>query len=681
VNICLITAPTVTDFGDPEELGSDSVQVASSEPSLGVLSLAAVLEKRKDHVRILNLNRTYLAYSGSQDALKPQPFAEVAAQLITETGADVYGFGSICSSYPLTIRIAEAVKALRPKSTILLGGPQASVVDVNTLSAFAFVDLVLRGEAENSLPVLLDELGGERQLERVPGLSYRSRSQIQRNPNSPVIENLDALPLPAYHLTEDLQHSKRAVLEMGRGCPFACTFCSTNDFFRRNFRLRSPARILQDMRDIAASYSIRDFNLVHDMFTIDRRRVVAFCEAMIASNEHFTWSCSARTDCVDEELLELMARAGCRGVFFGVEVGSDRMQKIIDKNLSIKRAEEIIDITDRLGMHSTVSLITGFPEETWDDLRQTVHMFTHSARCTHSSPQLNILAPLAGTPLYSEYRHEMVLEELCSPMSHQGKYQNEADTRLIQQHPEIFPNFYLLPTPHLDRSCLLELREFALMGVARFRWLLSAIHQNTTGLLEFFKEWYEHRLHERPGLVGSKLRSYYRTSAFRADFVAFVGAHRVGKNASVEALVEYEKAMMQCLSDTDSTPIGELIPQGANLWWSDIPIRRPRIRTVTLSCDIQRVLDGLKTRSEPMWARGLHFYIAREVSPGLDRLDQVSDWLASLIRACDGRSDIEEVVQKLSPKLGEIEIESRAYVLMRLLQGAQGEGVIEIYRA
>src|SRR6185312_1909663 len=133
-------------------------------------------------------------------------------------------------------------------------------------------------------------------------------------------------------------------------------FCSTNDFFRRNFRLRSPVRILRDMRDLAVSYGLTDFDLVHDMFTVDRRRVVAFCETMIASGENFTWSCSARTDCVDGELLTLMAHAGCRGLFFGIETGSARMQAIIEKDLDLMRAAEIIDTAERLGIGTTVSL-------------------------------------------------------------------------------------------------------------------------------------------------------------------------------------------------------------------------------------------------------------------------------------------------------------------------------------
>ena len=317
MDICLITAPTVAEFGDLAEITSESVVQAASEPQLGILGLAAVLEERGDAPRIADLNRTYLGYSQSVGRSQLSEFTEFAAQAIAANNTSLYGFSSICSSYPLTIRIAKTLKALRPESTILLGGPQASVVDMQTLAAFPFVDLVLRGEAEHTLPQLMNQLEGERRLDQVPGLTYRLDSRPHRNANASVIEDLDALPSPAYHLTGELHGADRASLELGRGCPFACTFCSTNDFFRRNFRLRSPERVLRDMRLIAAEYSIRDFELVHDMFTVDYRRVAAFCEAMIASGDQFTWSCSARTDRINEELLDLMARAGCRGIFFG----------------------------------------------------------------------------------------------------------------------------------------------------------------------------------------------------------------------------------------------------------------------------------------------------------------------------------------------------------------------------
>jgi len=681
MDICLVSAPTVAEFADPEETGSEPVRQAACEPQLGILSLAAILEARGDNPRIVNLNRNYLDYSDGKVSSGGQTFAEEAARAVAARDADLYGFSSICSSYPLTIRITRALKALRPKSTILLGGPQASVVDVQTLEAFPFVDQVLRGEAEKTLPLVLDQLAGEGRLDRVPGLTYRVGMEPRRNADAPVIQDLDALPLPAYHLTTDLQGAKRATLELGRGCPFACTFCSTNDFFRRNFRLRSPERVLRDMRMIAETYSIRDFELVHDMFTIDRRRVAIFCEAMIASGNDFTWSCSARTDCIDEELLELMARGGCRGIFFGVEAGSERMQKIIDKHLDPKRAEEIIDATERLGIHSTVSLITGFPDETWDDLRETIRIFMHSARCPKSHPQLNLLAPLAKTPIYSKHKNELVLEELCSSMSHQSRIRDDADLRLIRRYPEIFSNFYTLPTPHLSRDRLLELREFALTGAGRFRWILSAIQQNTTGILDFFLEWREHRMALRPGLKGSDLRYYYRKDDFGKEFLAFVRAHGVGRAPDVEALLDCEDALRRsALGDSNPRPNGKLVMPGAALCRGDIPVRKGRVIVFELDCDIQRVIDALKLGTRPVLVRGRHFYITREVSRNIDRVDQVSHWMACVLRLCDGLRSIEEIVPQLSTDLPEVVERLHEYVCLRLLEGALAEEFVSIYR-
>lgn len=679
--ISLVSAPTVTEFSDADELSCDSVFEAASEPQLGILSLAAVLEARGDRTHITNLDRAYFDHVCPSNGAATEDFAEVAARQIVAEDADVYGFSSLCNSYPLTIRIAKAVKALRPHAIILFGGPQASVVDLETLAAFAFVDFVLRGEAEITLPLLLDRLAGEHQLEQVPGLSYRIEARPQRNANAPVITDLDALPTPAYHLTTDLRGAQRASLELGRGCPFACTFCSTNDFFRRNFRLRSPQRVLRDMRIIAERHGIRDFQLIHDMFTVDRKRVVAFCEAMLSSGEDFTWSCSARTDCVDEDLLEFMARAGCCGVFFGVESGSERMQEIIDKHLDPKRAEEIIDFAERLGIRTTVALITGFPEESRDDLRDTVRVFMHSTRCPSSHPQLNLLAPLAATPLYSRHKHELFLDELCSSISYQGRYQQELDLKLIRTYPEIFPNFYTIPTQHLGRSYLSELREFTLMAVERFRWLLTAVDQATTGILDFFEQWRSHRARLRAEFRGLELRHYYRTQDFQRDFLSFVGEHEVAEKPAVAALLDYERESRRATAEPISFQKGEVVPNGSALQPTDRPRRKDRVTVIELTCDIQFVVDALKARAEPVRRSGSHFYITREVSTGIDRLDQISDWMASLLRLCDGERNVKNIVEVFSAKLSRIAKPQRGYTCMQLLAGAQSNKLIDVYRS
>jgi radical SAM superfamily enzyme YgiQ (UPF0313 family) len=678
MHLCLVSAPTVTEYRSLGELSTDAVRLASSRPPLGILSLAASLEGHGERPDVVEVNDTYLRFVESSGGSSSSGFAEYLAYAIVAIDADIYGFSSICSTYPLTVRVAEAVKKLRPDAKILFGGPQASVVDVSTLTAFPFVDFVLRGEAEITLPSLLEELEVEGRLDKVGGLTYREGSLVRRNGNAPVVQDLNSLPSPAYHLSNCFKGSFDASVELGRGCPFSCTFCSTNDFFRRNFRLRSPERVLGDMRKIAKEYSITQFSLVHDMFTVDKRRVIEFCNAMISSGEGFTWSCSARTDCVDESLLDLMARSGCSSVFFGVEAGSRKMQKIIDKHLDPERAEEIIDIAERLGIGTTVSLITGFPEETWDDVRETLRIFMHSVRCPRSGPQLNILAPLAGTPIYTAHKHQLVLEELCSDISHQGLRQNEADLELIRNHLEVFPNFYLLPLQNMDREALLELREFLTVAVECFRWLMCAIDQAVTDTLGFYLEWRVYRTSLRPGLVGSVLRRYYVGIDFRDDFLAFVRLHEVGKQQIVTALLSAEDALRKSTRATLRS--GQQLNPDQPLYWSDVPSTTEFIDVVELQCNLQKIVDGLKSRINLPVQPHRSFYAIRELANGDRSLTNVSEWLAALIRACDGMRTIEEVMTQLSLDILDVDDEFKSYVFLKLIQEAQTQGIVSIYR-
>ena len=539
MDLCLVAAPIVTEFGYAADLQSQSVLDLVYYPHLGVLSLAGTIAKQDKAPAIVNLNRLYYDYvtrqtidpgSLARDFCVLDDFERHAVETLLAIRADIYGFSSICSTYPLTVRLAKGLRQANPECTILFGGPQASVVDRQTLAAFPFVDFVLRGEAEETLPMLLSELADGRRFGSIPGLTHRSPFGITRNGTPPVIENLDLLPTPDYSLEGGFVPLTRAALEAGRGCPFDCTFCSTNDFFRRRFRMKSPERIVEEMRALSAMWGYRDFDLTHDMFTVDRRKVAAFSEAMIAAGDGYGWSCSARSDFVDEELMGLMSRAGCKGLFFGIESGSVRIQRIMRKELDPARAKRVIAFADRQGINTTVSLIMGFPEETWQDIEDSIDIFVLALRGEHSFPQYEMLAPLAETPLYTHRTAEPELDELCSDMSHQGRRQSGADRDLILKHPDIFPNFYLLPTPHLERAALMELREFirTMADGNRLRWLLVALHRATGGLLGVFFEWRQYRMRLRPDLQAIALREYYIGRTSTDDFVAFLPASGIG---------------------------------------------------------------------------------------------------------------------------------------------------------
>ena len=441
MKVCLISAPTANQFNGRAVGEAEASRIMGELAPVGILSLAAVLEGKGLQPEVVDLNRVYYEWlQGSQNQRHSETdFCSFAGDYFAGrdfAGVDFFGFSTVCSSYPVTLRIAAEVKRAHPESVVVLGGPQASVVDIATMRAYPSIDLVVRGEAEQTLPALVDALDGDGALAAIPGITFRRNEdgEIVRNPAAPLVSDLDALPFPAFHLFPDVRHCRHFPLELGRGCPFSCTFCSTNDFFRRNFRLKSPAQMIADMRRIRQTYGINSFELVHDMFTVDRKRVVAFCEALLESKRNnpedaFIWGCSARTDCVDEELIELMSKAGCRGIFFGIETGSKRMQKIIDKGLELNDSAERVRSCDKFKINTAVSLMAGFPDETMTDLRDTAAFFVDSLRYDHADPQLSILAPLAGTPISTQHKDALQLNDDVADMSYRGWRQDTRRSR------------------------------------------------------------------------------------------------------------------------------------------------------------------------------------------------------------------------------------------------------------
>jgi len=276
------------------------------------------------------------------------------------------------------------------------------------------------------------------------------------------------------------------------------------------------------MRRVRATYGIDTFELVHDMFTVDRKRVAAFCEALLDASDKFYWGCSARTDCIDEELIELMASAGCRGIFFGIETGSARMQKVIDKGLDLAESAARVRACDKSKIKTAVSLIVGFPEETKEDLRSTIGFFMDSLRSDHADPQLVILAPLAGTPIHQQHKNDLFLDDADSNMAYRGWDQGPEEKKMINEHPDIFPNFYSVPTPFLDHEFLKELRDFLLNGIKTARSLLRELRIAGADMLVVFEEWRAWRRKNKGDLERDDLAAYYAGDSFPHDLLEFV---------------------------------------------------------------------------------------------------------------------------------------------------------------
>lgn len=422
-----------------------SLEMLDVHPHLGLLALAAAAEPDGHRVTIYDPKRELRAGKLRYD----ETLYDRVAGAVLRSAPEVVGFTTLGCSFIVAVNVAAILKRRAPEVPVLLGGPHATMLHREILERFPQFDAIVRYEADETFPAVLANLASRR-FDTIPGISWRPSpfaAELRYTDGKPKIRDLDALPIASYdrYPVEELELEPMRV-EAGRGCPFACTFCSTASFFQRSFRLKSPGRLVKELDLLHERYGCSDFKLDHDMFTVNRRKVVEFCEAV--RGRGYRWRASARIDRVDPELLTLMAEAGCVHLYFGVETGSARMQQVCEKRLDVERVIPILDAARDVGIETTASFICGYPEETEADQADTLDLI---GRCVDASRlvQLHLLVPEPGTPMYDRLAAEIRYD------GYGGRYNAEVlgpgDETLIREHPAIFQTYYHYPT-ELERG-------------------------------------------------------------------------------------------------------------------------------------------------------------------------------------------------------------------------------------
>jgi len=410
-------------------------------PHLGLISLIAEIEGSR-HVPLLydpmlQLQRGHLVLDSSI-------YDDVAEQLL-QTEPSAVGLTALGCNFIAVVKIARRIKQRRPETLILLGGPHPTVLESPIMTKFADFDVLVRGEAEETIVPLLDALDAGKELSAIPGISYRDGSRVCRSTVDAGIMDVNRLPMAAFHsypISELGLGSMR--VEAGRGCPFHCTFCSTATFFGRKYRVKAAPKLVSELKSLHRAYNITDFSLQHDLFTVNRRKVLEFCEEVRPCS--FSWTCSARIDCVDSELLCEMARSGCRGIYFGVETGSSNLQELVRKRLDLNLLTPTLTKAKDLGISVTTSFIIGFPHETLSDLEATLDCLD---RCHRISPattclQLHLLTPEPGTALYEENKNQLLYDGHISDFNFPTLATDES--AMLRGNPDIFMNHHFYQT-------------------------------------------------------------------------------------------------------------------------------------------------------------------------------------------------------------------------------------------
>lgn len=413
-----------------------------TNPQIGQLILRDIL-KEKYTVECINFD--YLAKKGIityKDTIWEN--IDMFYEYIIDMNPAIVGFYTICNSFLTTLLLAKKIKEERPEIKILFGGPHATLTAKECLTDFNFIDVISLGEAEKTIMQIVDELMGDCNFSKVKGVAYKKQDQIWINEREPLLRNDElAKYTPLDYTPVEITKSTVIELEAGRGCPFACTFCSTSPFWGRRFRIKSVDELIAEMKQFHKLYGVTTFSLVHDMFTANRKHLMEFCNRIIDENLPFEWGCSSRVDVLDKDLITLMKKAHCFSIYLGIETGSVSMQKKVNKNLNLEQAISIIQGIVRLEMEFTVSFIYGYPEESIEEFRDTIRMMEEVMLTGKRNIQLHRFMLLPHTDETERVYEKAYFDEKDVDFSiyDEKLYDHEAK-RIIRSYPKEFIQFY-----------------------------------------------------------------------------------------------------------------------------------------------------------------------------------------------------------------------------------------------
>lgn len=313
--------------------------------------------------------------------------------------------GSIYSD----IKFVEKIKKILPEVCVIFKGALFFNPDEELFKCadFSNVDYTIGAEAEFIILDLLNaHISDKSKLSLIQGISYINNGNRVINKCLNFNENLDKLPFPARNLmNNDLYlnpatNKKMATISVSRGCPSSCTYCVTPFISGKNVRFRSPASILDEIKECVEKYGIYDFFFKADTFTINKSWVMEICNLIINSklNEKINWVANSRVNTLDVEMLLSMKNAGCSLIALGIESGSDESLIKMKKNATVEQCKIAVALLKKLNFKIFGFYLIGFPWEKFEHLKETEKLIFE---LDTDFMELSVVTPFKGSELYS----------------------------------------------------------------------------------------------------------------------------------------------------------------------------------------------------------------------------------------------------------------------------------------
>ncbi len=448
---------------------------------LGLTYLAAVLRDKGHKVLIYdadaNVDKSYrMDYSDIEskyhEYLKginnlSHTIWNELAEVLKDIKPDLVGINLFTTKVAAGFRSAQITKDVLHNVPVVIGGPHPSVKADEALRISHFVDYAIRGEGEISFSQLVDALENKKPYNNIKGLSFKQNGQVYHNPDVDFIDDLDQIPYPAKDLL--INHNSYTSEDMGlimtgRGCPFACTFCSSSGVWKKVARFRAVENVIGEIQQIQSKYGTTQFSFKDDTFTVKRERVLELCRAIKDRKLRINWECNVRVNFIDKQMLSEMKSAGCNSIKIGIESGSDLiLTDIMKKGITVAQIKSAAELLNKVGIHWTGYFLMGIPTETEAEMLQTLALMRE---IKPDFASLSVFEPYPGTIL-----HDMGISK--------GYMTND---RTLDDYYNISPKYYAMKDTH-NRIDTMDENKYCLLE----KHMKDSFHRYNRHLMRLFK--------------------------------------------------------------------------------------------------------------------------------------------------------------------------------------------------
>jgi len=332
------------------------------------------------------------------------PVWHEVASVIREFRPDVVGLSIMTGKYGAALNTARITKEIARDQgreiLVISGGPHVSALP-EEVAAEPCVDVAFKREAERSLCEWMERVDRPSEWKEVAGITFVDERGVMVDTGyMPYVARLDDLPFQARHLVhrrDTFPSHSFGYLFASRGCPYACTYCSSHDTWTRKIRYVSPERVVDEIEHSYHEYGTRSFSFEDDVFPFNRDHALAVCEDIVQRGLDIEWTCETRVNAITPEVARAIRRGGCTEVKLGVETGDEEILKWIKKKATLDQAFRAAEVLHEVGVDVATFFMVGLPDDTEETMWKS---FEFMKRLGSQNICFSKATPYPGTELY-----------------------------------------------------------------------------------------------------------------------------------------------------------------------------------------------------------------------------------------------------------------------------------------